>query len=254
MYNIYLSINNRQEEIQIPVLPSTFGIGSEYQNERIETVTDEEIMHIGNRKLSTIAFSSFFPDNDYHFLRSRDMYGWDYIKTIQSWREKKIPIRLVITNTNINMPVVITGFEYTVQDGTGDIYYTLQFEEYKFISIQSLTSVAIAKPKPVVSESKTKTKTISKSKTKAKEKLSTIKSKSAENLDVKLEKIGVKEVKQDGTVTYNAESLISEMQIAKDLIINGKPKKEEPKWFEGASTNRYTGYGGGGKPALLVFK
>lgn len=155
--NIYLSINNREKEIQIPVLPSSFSIQSNYSNQRIETVTHDEIMHVGNKQLTTIAFSSFFPIKDDSFLKSKDMFGWDYVKTIAEFRASKKPIRLVITGTNINSPMVITNFEYAVQDGTGDIYYSLGLEEYKFVDIQKLEAVPIIKPKPVIVEETKKT-------------------------------------------------------------------------------------------------
>lgn len=65
------------------------------------------------------------------------MFGWEYVEMIEGWRERKVPMRIVITNTPINMAFVITNFEYGVQDGSGDVYYSLSISEFPLLKLRS---------------------------------------------------------------------------------------------------------------------
>lgn len=135
--DIFLSINNREQVIQLPIVPSDFKIQSPMSNETYETISQGDIKLIGQRGLKSITIESFFPKNHYSFSRNRSYSGWEYVNTIESWIDRRVPIRLIITDTPINLAMVIESFEYGVQDGTGDIYYTLELEEFPFIRLAS---------------------------------------------------------------------------------------------------------------------
>lgn len=134
--DIFLSINNREQVIQLPVVPSEFMITSPQKNEGYNTISQGDIKLIGMRGLKSLTLSSFFPSKDYPFLRDRTYKGWQYVKMIESWIDRRVPIRLIITNTDINMPVTIESFEYGPQDGSGDIYYSLQLEYFPFVVVK----------------------------------------------------------------------------------------------------------------------
>ncbi|MBB6217499.1 hypothetical protein HNQ80_003620 [Anaerosolibacter carboniphilus] len=133
--DIYLSINNREQVIKLPVLPSEFKIQSGMKNDTYDTISQGEIKLIGMETLKSISLQSFFPSKDYSFLKDREYKGWEYVNLIEGWKTKRIPIRLVITKTPINMACTIDSFEYGLQDGSGDIYYTLTLSEFKFIEL-----------------------------------------------------------------------------------------------------------------------
>ncbi len=50
---------------------------------------------------------------------------------IEEWKSRRVPIRLIITDTPINMACTIRNIEYGEQDGSRDVYYTLALEEFK---------------------------------------------------------------------------------------------------------------------------
>ena len=134
--DIYLSINNREQVIKLPVVPVEFKIQSGMGNETFKTINQGEIKLIGMPTLKAITIDSFFPGRDYSFARDRSYTDWDYIKQIESWKLRRVPIRLIITETPINMACTIESFEYGPKDGTGDIYYTLSLSEFKFIELE----------------------------------------------------------------------------------------------------------------------
>lgn len=133
--DFYLSINNREQVIQLPVVP-TFTIPSPYNNEKYTTISQGDIKLLGLRGLKEITLKSFFPSKDYPFVRSKDHWGWEYVEIFEKWRERRVPIRLVITNTPINLPMSFDNFDYGIQDGSGDIEYTMKLTEFKFVKLQ----------------------------------------------------------------------------------------------------------------------
>ncbi|SKC82914.1 hypothetical protein [Maledivibacter halophilus] len=136
--DIFLSINNRQQVIKLPVLPAEFKIQSGMKNETYDVISQGEIKLIGMPTLKSISLQSFFPNRDYSFLRNKEYKGWEYVEAIEKWKEERVPIRLIISEASrdiINMPCSIESFEYGLQDGTGDIYYTITLSEFKFIEL-----------------------------------------------------------------------------------------------------------------------
>lgn len=137
--DIFLSVNNREDILQIPVMPSSFTVTKPQTTEKFETVSGEEIMLIGEPKLKGIGIESIFPVREYSFLHHKynpDMWGWDYVYKIDTWIKDKLPIRLIITyeskDTPINMPVAVTNFEYSVKQD-GDLWYKIDFEQMNLL-------------------------------------------------------------------------------------------------------------------------
>lgn len=137
--DIFLSVNNREEVLQIPIIPPSFTITKPQTTEKFETVSGEEILLIGTPKLKSIAIESFFPVREYpyiHHTYNPDMWGWDYVYMIDTWIERKLPIRLIITydheDTPINMAVAVTNFEYSMKTD-GDLWYKLEFEQMNLL-------------------------------------------------------------------------------------------------------------------------
>ena len=134
--DIFLSINNREKVIQLPVLPSEFTIQSPSQNESYQTVNAKEITLIEEKGLKTISFSSVFPAKKHTYSKSSSMFGWEFIKEIEAMRDRKLPFRLILTDTPINLPVTIESFEYGLRSGTKDIEYSIEFKEFRFIKVK----------------------------------------------------------------------------------------------------------------------
>lgn len=135
MIQVFLSINNNEEVIQLPVPPSEYEIQSPWNNSQANGMR-QSLNRIGLRGLKDIEIQSFFPIREYPFLQNRSMWGVDYVDTIERWRERRYPIRLVIVDSggrkNVNMPVTIDDFEHGVRKD-GDIYYTLRMTEFTFV-------------------------------------------------------------------------------------------------------------------------
>jgi hypothetical protein len=120
-------------KIQLPVIPSSYSIKAANNNTSIVVEDIGEINLLGRSKLSEISISSFFPAQKYHFCLTEPNQPYEYVKQIEVWRSSNKPIRLIITETDVNMQCSIEDFEHGEQDGTGDVHFTLSLKQYKVI-------------------------------------------------------------------------------------------------------------------------
>ena len=136
MVKIYISINNNEEVILLPVTPEEYEISEEWENQEVAGLR-QPMNIIQNKKLATTSIESFFPSKDYPFLLNRSMWGMEYVETIKRWRQRRVPIRFIITKSGkpvVNMPVTIDSFTYS-EDKSGDIEYTLDLKEFTFVEV-----------------------------------------------------------------------------------------------------------------------
>lgn len=135
--DIFLSVNNREQIIQLPIVPSEFRIKSPVNNEMYTTINQGDIKLFGERGLKGLVIDTFFPNKDYPFARSNQYKGWEYVEIIESWIDRKLRVRLIATGTPVNIVTAIDDFEYGPQDGSGDIYYSLSLSEFKDIKLHT---------------------------------------------------------------------------------------------------------------------
>lgn len=134
----WLSFNNGVEKLQLPVPPPSFEISNGNNNTTVNINDIGEINLIGKGRLATITINSFFPAQQYPFCQySGFPTPYDCVSMIERWRTSGKPIRLIITDTDVNIAATIENFNYGEQDGTRDVYFTLELKEYRFISVTS---------------------------------------------------------------------------------------------------------------------
>lgn len=131
---ITLSVNNRETVMNIPVTPSSFKVSKPQSVEEFEVVSAKDLALIGTAKLKSISFSSFFPveGHNYEYLHNRSTWGWDYVYMIDTWIEQKLPIRLIISGTPINIAVAVDSFDYEIKTD-GDVRYSISFKEFNLL-------------------------------------------------------------------------------------------------------------------------
>lgn len=130
--DIFLSINNREKVITIPILPSEFTLYSPQNNERYQALAGELNLIAKTKGLKAISFSSYFPSTISSFSKNNTMFGWDYVKELEKLRDRRLPFRLIITETIINIPVLIDNFEPGMKSNSRNVYYTIEMSEFRF--------------------------------------------------------------------------------------------------------------------------
>ena len=138
--DIYLSINNSEKVIHIPVTPPEISITSAQGTETFETAGYGWIKIIAARELQSVSWESFFPVHNYPFRRDNSMQGQEYADEINSWRDRKLPVRLVITSSgyavlDVNMACAIETLDGSV--GTsGDYEYSIALGEVDLLNYE----------------------------------------------------------------------------------------------------------------------
>ncbi|WP_236875554.1 LysM peptidoglycan-binding domain-containing protein [Clostridioides difficile] len=134
-------IRQANDTFRFPVFPNSFEINSKAIVNTSNVLKTGEIAVFGGVGLRTTEISSFFPKNDYTFC---DYTGfpspYDCVNKIEKWMNEGFILRFTVTETNINMEVIIDSFQYEEKDCTGDVYFTLSLKEYKRIQIPKINT------------------------------------------------------------------------------------------------------------------
>lgn len=137
-----ISYENLKEKIVLPVNPAELIIeGGGSAETIVNVIKGGERTMLGDEELSKVSFSSFFPKHyDSSFCETSKIPDpWEAVKQIEKWRGTGKPVKLLITETNVNMYASISAFEYKEKGGEpGDVYYSIKFTEFKFITIREV--------------------------------------------------------------------------------------------------------------------
>ena len=135
---IYLGTDN--DKIRFPVVPSSIGVN------RSNSIDTEAIIKLGEvpifngTSLKTIELTSFFPNQEYSFCDYTGfMKPYEFSDKIQKWMYEGKPLRIIITDSPTNMQCLIQQFDTVEQDGTRDLYFTLNLLEYRSIEVPTLS-------------------------------------------------------------------------------------------------------------------
>jgi len=158
MMEYWLSFNNNAERLQLPVNPQEFQLTQGNTNTVVNVYNIGEINLIGKGRLAEITLESFFPAQEYTFCAYTGFpRPYECVAMIERWRQSGKPIRLIITETPINLACAIESFSYKEQDGTGDVYFTLELKEYRFVNVKTTNITTAATTKREVSKTMPKT-------------------------------------------------------------------------------------------------
>lgn len=99
--DIYLSFNNNEDVLRLPILPPSFEVQGANNNNVVNINSIGDINMIGKMGLSMIRLESFFPAQEYPFAQyTNPPTPSECLKLIDKWRKSGKPIRLIITNTH----------------------------------------------------------------------------------------------------------------------------------------------------------
>lgn len=138
---MYLKKDDK-EIFRFPILPSAINI-QDYAIINDSNITGlGDIAIFGGKGLRTIEISSFFPnpERNYKFVNYTSYpKPYDCVSKTRKWMHAGEVVRFIVTGTEINFKVRITDFTFSQQDGTGDVYFTINLKEYRAIKITSTT-------------------------------------------------------------------------------------------------------------------
>lgn len=134
---VWLSWQNNKERLRLPVLPY-FEVRVGNMNTRVNINELGNINLIGKSDLKEMTLETFFPAQEYYFCEYTGFpKPYECVEIIEGWRKSGKPIRLIITDTPINLALAIEKFSYGENDGSGDVYFTLGLAEYVFTNVKT---------------------------------------------------------------------------------------------------------------------
>lgn len=132
--SISMTLSGGGQTVEFPILPESFSVSVSQQNGSVNINNAGEYAMIGKTGLKSISFSSFFPAQRYHIVKSiMQITPYAYVNKIETMRTAGEPLNFCIGSTSINLPVLIDSFEYGERDGSRDVYYTIKLREYRYI-------------------------------------------------------------------------------------------------------------------------
>lgn len=135
---IYLGTDN--DKIRFPVVPSSIGVNRSNNIDTQAVVKLGEVPIFNGTSLKTIELTSFFPNQEYSFCDYTGfMKPYEFSEKIQKWMYEGKPLRVIVTDSPTNMQCLIQQFDTVEQDGTRDLYFTLNLLEYRPIEVPSLS-------------------------------------------------------------------------------------------------------------------
>ena len=126
-------------EVIIPVTPEKYQMTGGQKNKVVDITRVGEAIIFGMPKARTLTFSSFFPDLNHGspFTVDDTKSPTELVEYFTKVKEARKPVRVIITDSPVNLMMGLMFFNYFEKDGTRDIYYELSFTEYKDLNIPS---------------------------------------------------------------------------------------------------------------------
>lgn len=137
MNKIYLTAKNNTRVFLFPITPSEIKIQTTRKAEKYRTITNGDLLLVGQNDLKQVSFESFFPWRylavHREYINDTGVYGMECVEIINSMRDTREPLRLVIVGSiEFNKEVIIDKFDYIAAQGK-DIRFSIAFTEYRSV-------------------------------------------------------------------------------------------------------------------------
>lgn len=140
--DIYITEKKSGRKIQIPVVPQEFTAGMEGRFAKYDIMKRGEVRVQEGKYLLPVKWEGIFPGesrkNEPWVRKWTDPNELDEI--FSQWRDTGEILKLVITDTNINMDCQVSDYKTSGSGGYGDIPYSVSFIEYVDLVVVSTKS------------------------------------------------------------------------------------------------------------------
>lgn len=131
-------LQSGENRLVLPVTPWKYSVSTAQNNKVIDILDSGEMLLFGNPRLQKLKVSCFFPAkfHEYSFVvGDTDIDALECVDLMKNWKENKTPIRVIITESPVNIMMAIQRFDYNERDGSKDIYFSLEFIEHKEFNV-----------------------------------------------------------------------------------------------------------------------
>lgn len=140
-------------ELHLPVNPEEVNIRREKAIDTVNIINIGEVDFPVGEKVKEVTFSSFFPaEYDSSYCRYPDIPDpQEAMNQLTAWTVGKKPVRLLITDTIINVLVLVTAHTTTFKGGEpGDVYFELTCRTWREVKVRTAAEAATPAMSPGV--------------------------------------------------------------------------------------------------------
>ncbi|HOV80752.1 MAG TPA: LysM peptidoglycan-binding domain-containing protein [Bacillota bacterium] len=137
--DIYL-IDPAGPQLHLPVNPGEVTIRREKAIETVNIINIGEVDFPIGERVKEIAFSSFFPaEYDPSYCRYADLPDpQEAMNQLTAWMMKRGPVRLIITDTIVNVLVLVSVHQSIFRGGEpGDVYFDLTCRTWREVKVRT---------------------------------------------------------------------------------------------------------------------
>lgn len=126
------------QELAMPVMPADFAVEEGRQVESLDMTDTGQVSLPGLRALFNEKKDFLLPDGARTYT-SGGYRGDPYavVETLTAWSLEGDVLRLIVTETPVNVPVLLGPVRYGQRDGTGDVYVTLTLRQYRELAAEA---------------------------------------------------------------------------------------------------------------------
>jgi LysM repeat protein len=137
---VLIWFNNGEERLTLPVNPKNISFARPQNTHTFTTVNGETVHTAGGTGLASVAIETFLPGENSPFFAG--VAPVTALSMLRRWQHSRRPVRLFISDTDVNDAFLITRLTEGLREGDGDIDISVQLEEYKFVTLSGATTAA----------------------------------------------------------------------------------------------------------------
>ncbi|NRT78113.1 LysM peptidoglycan-binding domain-containing protein [Clostridium beijerinckii] len=126
---------SKDDDVLLPIPPSKYTINEGKNNSSVDIVNFGELNIKGGSILTKLSISSFFPAHKYDFIMGTYQEPQNYVNKFRNWMENDTVFSLFILGSEVAKMFSINNFNWGEEDGTGDIYYTMDLIEDRSLNL-----------------------------------------------------------------------------------------------------------------------
>jgi hypothetical protein len=160
--DIYITEINSGRKIQIPALPQEITCGADGRFATYDILKRGQINFPDGSNLDAVSWEAMFPGE----ARQNEPWirSWtspqELDEILTGWRVNGAALKLVITDSNINIDCFIASYQPTYSGGFGDITYSITFTEKKDLIVTSSTAKKTSSTSNRTTKSQSETYTV----------------------------------------------------------------------------------------------
>ena len=126
------------EQLTMPVTPSEFRVEIGRAVTQLDMAQTGQVNLPGLEALFNEQQTFLLPSSARNYTSAGyggDPYG--IVDTLTRWSQSGDVLRMIVTDTPVNLPVLLAPVRYGEQDGTGDVYVTLTMRQYRELAAET---------------------------------------------------------------------------------------------------------------------